>query len=392
MALEREGIERDTAEAVDSFLARAWSAQTRREWLLDRGFPNPLWDEISASGWFDLLVPEAESGLGLTVIEACAVAESAGRHLVPGPVVDNVVLSPYVRTLRTGHAATMMCLLLANDGARSAGQRAAAVRGEAAFAQGLEGDWAAAADGLVIDAGDRVVIVERSDRRVRVTRLDGRDAFRQACRVDIDGAPVAGVIAEGREVERLRATVRNRTLIMVAATLLGVAERMLEMSLQYAVNRRQFGRPIGAFQAVQHRLADMAVAVASMRSMCYRAQVAERDGDGDAEMLTMVAKAHASACAREVAEAALQVHGGVGFTAQCDLSLYLLRTLTLQSTWGDDYAWSRALGMRTLADAASASERDEGLHALDVDGGTARGAAELTQTIRSINGLGGERL
>jgi alkylation response protein AidB-like acyl-CoA dehydrogenase len=354
MALVREGIEQETAVAADSLLAHAWPASTRRLWLHDPALPMPLWQQATDAGWFDLLVPESDGGLGLTAVEACAITEAAGRFLLPGPVADNLVLSPLAGSSAGGTSTRpILCRLYAHAAPRRADDGFAAVRGGAVHAHHLHGEWAASADHLIVDAGDSLVAVAGSGPHTHVSRLDGRDAFRQACLVDLDGAPVVDVIAEGRAARELRSTIRRLSLVLIASELLGCADRMLEMSLAHATSRHQFGRTIGSFQAVQHRLADMKVAVESTRSICYFAQVAVRDADAEADTLAIVAKAHASAAAREVAEAALQVHGGIGFTADCDLSLYLLRALTLQSAWGDDRAWCRALGQRTLAAAAA---------------------------------------
>jgi alkylation response protein AidB-like acyl-CoA dehydrogenase len=392
MTLEREGIEREVAAAADSLIATVWPVTARREWLRDRAFPVRLWKEAADSGWFDLLVPEADGGLGRSAVEACAVTEATGRHLVPGPFVDTIVLSPAMRRLSNGGAdPAILCLLHAAGTRGRAANGRAGVRGGAVFAQRLTGEWAVSADQLVVDAGESVVVVDAADERVHRTPLDGRDAFRQPCLVDIDGAPIVGVIAGGRAAAEVRAAVRRLALVMTASELLGVAQRMLEMSLEYAMNRHQFGRSIGSFQAVQHRLADMTVTVESMRSVCYLAQVAARDDDAEADTLAMVAKAHTSAGAREVAEAALQVHGGIGFTADCDLSLYLLRALSLQSAWGDDRAWCRALGRSTLATAAASAEAGSTpQNGERLDGRTGLPGEAIAQLRPSTDGAGGE--
>jgi alkylation response protein AidB-like acyl-CoA dehydrogenase len=341
--LAREGIELETAGAAESLLAHAWTATARRRWVASRigTLPAALWRDAEAAGWFDILVERSSGGLGLGVVEACAVAESAGRHLVPGPVADTIVLRPATQP-HVGSTA----VALTRPAAGTA--QAASVRAGMVIAARLRVDWARAAAHLVVDAGTSIVLVDAHDERVRITPMTSLDAFCAASAVELDMAPAVAVLASGAEAEALRTRVERQSLLLATSALVGIADAAFAMSLEYARERSQFSRPIGTFQAVQHRLTDMRVTLESMRSLGCLAQVALRDGEADAGTMVMSAKAHASAGARQIVESALQVHGGIGFTADCDLSLYVLRTLTLQTALGDDTALSRSLGRAAL--------------------------------------------
>lgn len=329
---EREGMELEIAEAAASLLEQSWSSAARRAWLANRAFPPHAWQQGAATGWFDVLVEEAAGGLGLGPVAACAIAEAAGRALLPGPLVDSMVLAPLPHPV---------CVL---RGAQ-ARMRSGVVSGT-----GLAADWADAARRLVVDAGDVIVAVDPADVGVKVAVGESLDQFRQPCSVDLMGAAVFEVVAEGAAVSTWRARTRSLGLVIHASILLGVAGAALDMAVAYAGARRQFDRPIAAFQAVQHRLADMKVLVESLRSAGYRAQIALRDGPPDeAAAHAVIAKAHASAVAREVLEDALQVHAGIGFTADHDLSLYMLHGLTLQTALGDERTLRRELGLQALS-------------------------------------------
>ena len=342
MTLARTGIEEETAIAAGELLARVWTPATRRAWTREGGVPG-AWKDAARAGWFDTLVEEEAGGLGLGVVEACAIAEAAGRHLLPGPIRDTLAWSPAVRA-QAGTATGM----LAECSAHSPEASTAAVRNGLVSATGLRADWADSADLLIVDAGSAVVAIDAHDPRVRASRLESLDLLRAPHAIDVDDAPVLGTLASGGDVARLWGRMRPLTLVLAASELLGVAESIVAMTFEYAADRRQFDRRINSFQAVQHRLVDMRVTLESMRSLCHLAQIAVRDTTGEAEALAAAAKAHASAGSRELAESALQVHGGIGFTRDCDLSPHVARALTLQSTLGDDTALCRWLGRAAL--------------------------------------------
>jgi alkylation response protein AidB-like acyl-CoA dehydrogenase len=213
-----------------------------------------------------------------------------------------------------------------------------------ASADTLHGDWADEADILLAAVGDLVIAVDRDAPGIVVQRLDSIDRCRQPATVRLDRAPI---IASFPDASR---TVSGLRLALTAAEMLGVTQRALEISRTYAEERHQFGVAIATFQAVRHRLARMAVGLESLRSACYLAQIAlagDRDA-GDPVLLAMVAKAHAASTGREILEDALQVHGGVGFTAEHELSALFARALSLQGAVSDERDLTRAIARHAL--------------------------------------------
>ena len=143
------------------------------------------------------------------------------------------------------------------------------------------------------------------------------------------------VVASGERAEALLATAGDRAALFSAAQLLGLADRMITMAADYARQRHQFGRPIGSFQAVKHLLADARVGLEFARPATYRAADSVARGLPERSLHTSMAKALASDAADRAARAALQVHGAIGYTWECDLHLWMKRAWVLSSAWGD---------------------------------------------------------
>jgi alkylation response protein AidB-like acyl-CoA dehydrogenase len=150
--------------------------------------------------------------------------------------------------------------------------------------------------------------------------------------VSVDADQVVG--GEGRGWSVLRRGL-DRALVAISAELCGVAQRALEMSVEYAKTRQQFGRPIGSYQAVSHKCADMLVAVESAKSLTYYAAWAVDNDVPEAPLAAAMAKAFASDAARRVTGDAIQVHGGIGFTWEHDMHLYFKRAKWGETTLGD---------------------------------------------------------
>jgi acyl-CoA dehydrogenase len=166
-----------------------------------------------------------------------------------------------------------------------------------------------------------------------------------------------GALAEPVQLgtAELAASLLDRAAVLISAELLGLAARMLDVSVDYAKTREQFGRPIGSFQAVKNRLADMHVDVEGMRSSAYYAAWAVQTGAPGAALAASTAKSWCGDAGRRVVASALQVHGGIGFTWEHDLHLYLKRAEVDARLYGDP-AWHRARLIRLLRDRVAAGE------------------------------------
>jgi alkylation response protein AidB-like acyl-CoA dehydrogenase len=282
------------------------------------GFDDELWREMVVQGWPALAVPEPAGGLGLGFVEVAVLAEEVGRHVAP---------APYLSTALALHALTAAgadepAARLLDGGIGAVGRANAPIP-----------DLPVADVAVVLD-GDAVIACELGEHRPE--RLDTLDVTRRTGR--LDPATVAGgTRLGGAELAR---DLVDRAAVGLSAELLGAAERMLEVSVAYAKVREQFGRPIGSFQAVKHRCADMYVDVEGMRSATYYAAWALATGAPDGSLAASTAKAWCAEAGPRVQASALQVHGGIGFTWEHDLHLYLKRTQLSARLLGDA-AWHR---------------------------------------------------
>lgn len=287
------------------------------------GFDAALWGSMVDQGWTAVAVPETQGGLGLGVVETAVLLEQAGGHLAPVPLLQQLAAIGAL-----GDHDSVPALV--------AGERVAAIAHRTLDANGdgtVSGRpepviYGARADVLVVPAGGDLVLVDLSGVERRPE--PAMDQTRELAWIDLDHAP-AEVIGDADAVARHR----DRGAVFHAAEMLGGAEAVMRLAVAYAKEREQFGRPIGSFQAVKHRCADMLVDVEGMRSAVYHAAWATGAGDPEAAVAAATAKIWCSDAGVRVAESSLQVHGGIGFTWEADVHLYLKRAQLDQVSFGD---------------------------------------------------------
>jgi alkylation response protein AidB-like acyl-CoA dehydrogenase len=268
----------------------------------------PSWERIVALGWPGLAIPESYGGAGLGWVELCSVLEEAGRVLLELPLFSNSVAAQALLECGTEEQRREWLPQIAEGRARAT----------------LVAD-----DGLALDGTDAglFIFADRIATRIERVSVEPFDATRPLARVKLadEGLPLARPLTE---------EVRARALVALAAEEVGGAERCLEMAVEYAKLRHQFGRPIGSFQAIKHMCADMLVRVESARSACYWAAWTAAVGDGE---LTLAAPLAQSWCAdaffRNAADN-LQIHGGIGFTWEHPAHRYLRRARASASLFG----------------------------------------------------------
>jgi alkylation response protein AidB-like acyl-CoA dehydrogenase len=302
------------------------------------GFDPALWTEVAELGWAGVGVPEDAGGLGMGFVEEAVVLEQLGWGLFPGPYLSSVTLAlpalagdrELVERVVSGKSAATLALPEA-DGAGYAHLESERdgeswrVSGTALFVADLvEADIIVVASRGPREPG--VFAVERDEGAVAVFSLPTVDTTRRMGRLELAGAE-ARRLAVADEAERLLENVRLRAQAGLAAEAVGVAARALELAVAYAGEREQFGRKIGVYQAVSHRLADVYVAVENARSLAYWAAWAVEQEADDADSAAAAAKAVASEAAVAACEAAIQVHGGLGFTWEHPLHRYYKRAL-----------------------------------------------------------------
>ena len=292
------------------FLAARFTAERVRALAEGGTYDDDAWKEICELGWPGIFVAEEHGGLGLGIVELVILMEELGYALAPLPFLSGV-------------AAGLALELAGSDEQRERwlpGIASGEVRATAGLATNGEARLvpdAAGAELIVLLSRDGARLVEAGDAEVEP--VETIDATRRFGRVRADGGePLPG--DAGAALDRIATA--------LAAELTGVAQRTMEMAVEYARDRKQFGRPIGAYQAVSHRCAQMLLETEGARSASY---YAAWTADAETESLpaaASMAKAYASDAAWRVAASSLQVHGGIGFTWEHDLHFFLKRAKT----------------------------------------------------------------
>jgi alkylation response protein AidB-like acyl-CoA dehydrogenase len=307
-------------------------AQTPERWDRD------LWAAMVDQGWLGVAVPETEGGVGLGPVELGVLLEEIGRHVAPAPFLPTVLALEMFR--RVGDTRAVARVLAGDLRACVAWSRSAtAVRAEPT---GREWTLTGRPDPVPFASMADIALVLAADAdgpALFAVDLDvlGRPAVEPA--MDLT-RPVAWLELDGVDAWRLGGDAMVTALLDLGATataleMLGGASRALEMAVEYAKERVQFGRPIGSFQAVKHRCADMLVDVEGMRSTAYWAAWCLGADDPDQSIAASTAKTWGSDASKRVMASALQVHGGIGFTWEHDLHLFLKRAQLDQLSFGD---------------------------------------------------------
>jgi alkylation response protein AidB-like acyl-CoA dehydrogenase len=276
---------------------RAWAAG-------DTTPGRKVWQRLAELGVTALAVPEEFDGLGAHPIDLAVACERLGRWCVPGPVAESIAVAP---------------VLLAGDdrSARiAAGDLIATVAMPPAVPRAVDADFA----GLVLLADAGAV----SDALVGA-QCRSVDPSRRLYETSAAGPPRAADVAQAYEFG----------VLATAAQLIGAGQAMLDASVEYAKQRTQFGRVIGGYQAIKHKLADVHIAVDLARPLLYGAALSLAEDSVDTARDVSAAKAAASDAALLAARTALQTHGAIGYTAEHDLSQWLLRVQALRGAWGD---------------------------------------------------------
>jgi alkylation response protein AidB-like acyl-CoA dehydrogenase len=268
------------------------AAHVRDAWNNDSGRVPGLWEQLSEMGIVGMLAPEDAGGLGLSFVDLVLVLEESGRFAVPEPLVETAAWGvPFLGRTDLTVAASEFWI-----------------------------PWADTAD-VIFTAEGRF---ERSE--VDLIPRPSVDGARRLFEVLGTPTPV-DVVAQVAAYER--------GVCGIAAQQCGLADRMLEMTADYVRERKQFGVPVGSFQAVKHHLANARIALEFARPLVYRAAASIATGATDTSVHTSMAKAKADAAAHQAAKVALQCHGAIGYTTEYDLHLYMKRSWALSRSWGD---------------------------------------------------------
>jgi len=332
----------------------------------ERGYTPEFWQKMAAQGWQGIIIPEQYGGTGMTFTDLIVLLEEFGRAIVPGPFISTVVLGtmPILEAGREEQkqeflpkiaaGALIMTLALTEPSAKwdaSGVAMPAKAEGDSFVLSGtkLFVPDAHVSDYMVVAArtkesenpedGVTLLLVDSKSAGIEFTVLKTIAADKQ-CEVAFNEVrvPRANVLGEVDKGWPIIQGVKNKAAVAACAYLVGLSQMDFDTSLDYAKERIQFGRPIGSFQAIQHKFADMIIDVDGSRFITYKAAWALQENEPDAEMLVSMAKAWCNEATRRVVAHGQQIHGGIGFTKDYKIELYFRRQKWMELMWGDaDY-------------------------------------------------------
>ena len=302
-----------------------------------------LWAKMAEQGYTGIIFPEEFDGVGLEIVELILLMEEAGRALLPGPLYSTVALAgavlnetgsaeqkkKYLAPICRGEARATLALLEKSASWNVADlkleSRGGKISGEKLFVPD-----AASAEFILVAARDGVHVAGAKAQGVAIRPMTGMDATRKLYTLKFQDAAVE-TLAHGEGLARGL----DIAAAALSAELVGGMQRTLDLTVEYAKARKQFGKPIGMFQAVQHQCADMYLETESARSAAYYAAWALAERSPDASTAVSIAKMYASDAARTVGNRGIQVHGGMGFTWENDVHLYYRRAKASETMLGD---------------------------------------------------------
>jgi alkylation response protein AidB-like acyl-CoA dehydrogenase len=327
-------------------------------------------------GWTGLVFGEEYGGAGLNMVDMVVVLEEMGRVVMPGPFFPSVVLGGLAIDL--GGSAEQKKKYL--PGIAAGTQRATLAQVEESGRWDAEGIALPAkkdgkgyslsgiklfvhdahnADVLVVpvrtsgkgEAGVTLMLVDAKAKGLSVRVLKTMDQTRKLCEVTLDNVQLGKDAILGKDGQgwALLDRLVDRAKVALCAEMCGGAQKVLEMSVEYAKVREQFGKPIGSFQGIQHKCANMMVQVESAKSATYYAAWAVANDVPEAHLAACMAKAYCSDAYRLVSGDGIQIHGGIGFTWEHDMHLYFKRAKGSEVTFGDA-TWNRELVAQEVLD------------------------------------------
>ncbi len=305
-------------ESVRDFLVNEVTPEKIRElWDTDSGRSDELWGQLSELGLTGLTVPEEHGGLGMNELDFILLAQECGYVALPEPLVHTALVAvPTLNALGGEVAAEWLPKIAA---------------GEARVVVGLEQNQlvedAHVADLILLQQGSDLHALTQGD--VELRHNESVDPSRKLFAVEIKNANVVSIDAAIIDGALQRGALAN------AAQALGLAQRMIDISVQYTSERNQFGKPIGSFQAVKHHMANVAVQLEYAKAPVHRAAYAAANGLSTLAQNVSHAKLVACDAANLAAKNCIQVHGAMGYTWEVDLHIFMKKAWALANSWGD---------------------------------------------------------
>jgi alkylation response protein AidB-like acyl-CoA dehydrogenase len=360
MELDLSDDQEELRDAIRTVLTKESPITLARGVVEDDIRPDALWDTFVELGWPALTIAPEHGGVGLGPVEAAMLAEELGRVVAPGPLLATVTqFVPAVRECGTDEQQARW--LGAVAGGDIAGSLALCERSGSFDPADVSTTFAVAGDDVVLqgekryviegDAVDELVVAAREEgtagaqgvRAIVVptsalgcTRVRALDSSRRLAHVRLDGVRIGRerVLSKGTAgaVPLQRAT--EEATVALALEMVGTAQTIFDVTIEYAKQRVQFGVPIGSFQAIKHKFADMLVALERARATGYFAALTLAEDDRRRSTATSVAKVAAGDCQRLLAKEGIQLHGGIGYTWEHDMHLYVKRLKSGEQLFG----------------------------------------------------------
>jgi alkylation response protein AidB-like acyl-CoA dehydrogenase len=364
---EEQELLRSTAR---KFFDNECASETVRK-LMDgpEGMTPELWKKIAEQGWTGLIFSEEHGGMGLGFVDLVVLMEEMGRSVVPGPFFSTVLLGglaireagteaqrkAWLPKIASGEARATLAWMEPSAELGASGITLQATPKGAGFT--LNGTKlfvhdAHTADVIIVAArtasgkspeeGVSLFLCPKGAPGLSITLLPTMDQTRKLCEVGLEDVAVGAEALMGQAGSGWAplARVIDRATVGLCAEMCGGAQKVLEMTVEYAKIRQAFGRPIGSYQGVKHRAADMLVDVENSKSITYYAAWAMDEDVAEGPLAVSMAKAYVSDAYRRVSGAGIQLHGGIGFTWEHDLHLYFKRAKGSEFTFGDA-TWHR---------------------------------------------------
>jgi alkylation response protein AidB-like acyl-CoA dehydrogenase len=348
-------------DAAKRFLADNCSTKFVRQMMADSTAHDPaFWQKLVQQGWPGLLIPEAYGGTNGTFLDMTVIAEELGKAILPGPFfaaalmgapvflegASDALKKEFLPKIAEGKFIPTVAIAEASGRFDAGGIELIATKKASGYA--LTGEKffvpdAHVADAIVVaartgaagESGVTLLCVPANAPGLTVTQLKTVDMTRRMCHIKFDNVSADTIIGspdQGWPILRRMLEVATSAL---STEMVGTAQKSLDIAVDYAKTRVQFGKPIGSFQAIKHKCVDMMVAVENARSLAYYAAWTVDERVAEVKSAVPMAKAYASDMAKNVTSESIQVHGGIGFTWEHDCHLYHRRALAGEANLGN---------------------------------------------------------
>jgi len=364
---EEQELLRDTAR---KFLEGECTTKFVREMMAtEQAVTDTFWQQLAENGWLGITYPEEDGGSGLGLVDLVVLMEEIGRAVMPGPFPATVLLGgaaiaeagsaaqrrEWLPRIAAGAAKATLAITEPNARWDAAGIAASARQARGEFAVSGSKMFvpdahladvlvvaARSRDGSTMEDGVSLLLVAKDAAGLDIRLLPSVDETRKLCEVRLDNVtvPAAALLGELHQGWPPLQRVIDRAAVALSAEICGAAQRVLDMTVEYAKLRVAFGKPIGSYQGVKHKCTDMLVEIENAKSLTYYAAWAVDHGDLEAAMAVSMAKAAASDAGRKVCAAGIQLHGGIGMTWEHVLHLYMKRAKASEVAFGDA-TWHR---------------------------------------------------